>query len=784
MSSPLSSGHLDTGSERDKSRTPLVALPFDIDCPELFTPSTNSNLLAQIAPQDGSNLQDNTHPQEVATGQGLPGLPPSGNTQSEQALENDLHILDWAVGLDRGQLKTCTSTTGTSRNLVLHSDLFSPHYNLIGRGLASDIRFQRLARRLLESMKSRTSGIPHLDQVSEQLGSTNIMSYKEVQKLLKGLPGDEPTGILQKFMRRRAFRNFDQHLARLTAKGVVDSVAAGQAAFAAGQLNYPNSNYDTLKKDVWCFIRQMCLAVMIEVAEDFKRVLSGVSKATKDMTLANMGKEEKLLFSECTSMLEDGASGLGKLKQAIENESTEKIQGPTTNSREPVPGKRGKPVRPETVTKTKRTERECICSELTFEWLQRSLRGLALVTVLFVSPSLAGPEAFTACIGSGDETVNFDSEMEMRSLFDSWSSEGDQGMSVTVRNETSPYSMLTMDAICRLRDAQKRADSVYRDVAKLLEAADDANLAGVGQPSTISENQMGAMEIVCGKCADASCSHGARSYDIATLAPKRSVSTRIVDAYMRLIAFRSCRFEVEHEAEAAGGSCADFKKPRVLTTQCSFYSGHIADMSYILGDVACVDESSRGSSTSEGDQVGKCKGQDAGFIEVLPGGVGDIFDYDYLLIPVPGSSPSCPTAMHARTGAVKDWSLIAVDIKNKRLQVYTSHGQDTSAATDGVRAWLHWKVHGQGLAAPGSAADAALGGPVPDAFWPASADSAALASHIVHNLDPGNAGDAGVFICKYADFVAQGLSPPAFPAHRTNYFRARMAHELLVARMA
>ncbi|CAN8074298.1 unnamed protein product [Agarophyton chilense] len=43
-----------------------------------------------------------------------------------------------------------------------------------------------------------------------------------------------------------------------------------------------------------------------------------------------------------------------------------------------------------------------------------------------------------------------------------------------------------------------------------------------------------------------------------------------------------------------------------------------------------------------------------------------------------------------------------------------------------------------------------------------------------------NSDDCGVFLCKYADFLSRGWSDFTFSQDHMNYFRARMAHELLM----
>jgi Ulp1 family protease len=59
-------------------------------------------------------------------------------------------------------------------------------------------------------------------------------------------------------------------------------------------------------------------------------------------------------------------------------------------------------------------------------------------------------------------------------------------------------------------------------------------------------------------------------------------------------------------------------------------------------------------------------------------------------------------------------------------------------------------------------------------------------SRAVHGRDvpqQTNSDDCGMFLCKFADFVARG-GRLNFSSRHMNYFRARMAHELLMKRVS
>jgi Ulp1 family protease len=59
-------------------------------------------------------------------------------------------------------------------------------------------------------------------------------------------------------------------------------------------------------------------------------------------------------------------------------------------------------------------------------------------------------------------------------------------------------------------------------------------------------------------------------------------------------------------------------------------------------------------------------------------------------------------------------------------------------------------------------------------------------SRAVHGRDvpqQTNSDDCGMFLCKFADFIARGARLN-FSSRHMNYFRARMAHELLMKRVS
>lgn len=731
-------------SVNDRDRTVI----YGLDDPEL-SPLLSPNAKLPRPPSPTENIVFPSY--QGDTSQDLSHLPPLGNFGDEESQEDDRDALDWAATLERGPVGKCTNKDDLAGILTLHSDLYSDLYTDIGKGLARDNRFKDLARSALESMKSQDSGIPDFNQASEVLGSTKILSFREAKRLWRYRTTEEPIGIFQTFQRRRLLWKYEQS-EKMVAIG-------GQASSAEGEIKFTNSKHDSLKKDMWCFIRQMSLAIIIEVAGDFNQVISGVSKTTKDRKLADMDEQEKALVSSCECMLRDGAEGLGTLKRYIEEDcqrrSCEKVASQPNDISE------------ESRTKKRRTYRELFCSDTTFSWLQRSVRGLALVMKHF-----SVSEQLSSSFPPESNEVSWLPEGEILELFAGWVPDAHEGAARSVQNSASKYSMLTRAAMCRLLVAQQRTSAVYQEVKRRLEAADEQNVPGMMQSMASSWEEMGnVVDVICTKCGDASCAHGARSYDFATLEANRPVNISIVDAYMNLIALRSRERHRKQSAVPPGENSELSKRPRVLTTRCGYYSGVIADLLYIADGHANIENT--GSSASEADNASKCKGHDANAIFGLEEHE-DVFQYDYLLIPIPGM-PLVSSPAHPDTGAVKDWSLVAVDFKKQRLEAYTSHGQDMSSVTNNIRQWLRWKILG---VHPSSS-------PVPDGFWPATTDFPTLANHIRYNRDDNrdDEKDAGIFICKYADFRAQGLSP-SFPSKYINYFRARIAHELLIGRAA
>lgn len=128
----------------------------------------------------------------------------------------------------------------------------------------------------------------------------------------------------------------------------------------------------------------------------------------------------------------------------------------------------------------------------------------------------------------------------------------------------------------------------------------------------------------------------------------------------------------------------------------------------------------------------------------------DIFNYDLALIPINY------TDLH--------WVLVVINLKAKRIEYYDSLGWCGRVVLSNLRMWVE-SLHGQrGVAFEG-------------AEW----HCVDMASEVgIPQQENGR--DCGVFACKYADFISREAKIN-FSQQHIQYFRARMAMELLVRRV-
>lgn len=126
----------------------------------------------------------------------------------------------------------------------------------------------------------------------------------------------------------------------------------------------------------------------------------------------------------------------------------------------------------------------------------------------------------------------------------------------------------------------------------------------------------------------------------------------------------------------------------------------------------------------------------------------DVFALDLILVPI--------------NTANTHWTLGVINVKERRVEHYDSMGGAGSEIILGhLLRWVWDEREGRKLEVE-EWGQVAMGSRVPQ---------------------QNNADDCGVFVCKYADFLARGTEM-TFAALHINYFRARIAHELLMERAA
>lgn len=210
-------------------------------------------------------------------------------------------------------------------------------------------------------------------------------------------------------------------------------------------------------------------------------------------------------------------------------------------------------------------------------------------------------------------------------------------------------------------------------------------------------------------------------HDIHRLSPGCWLNDEIINGYMELIRARSKRFE-EDAGDDGPGSAAK-SRPRVQVVNTFFYPKLSGCNSHGEYDYTQVRRWTKKF---------------------------DVFASDYLLVPINSSN------VH--------WTLAVVNFKDKRVEYYDSLGSTNQKVLANLLRWV------------GDELDHKKNEVFDASEW----------STVGHGQDvpqQDNSDDCGVFLCKFADFVARGAEINFSSAHMS-YFRARMANELLVARLA
>lgn len=123
----------------------------------------------------------------------------------------------------------------------------------------------------------------------------------------------------------------------------------------------------------------------------------------------------------------------------------------------------------------------------------------------------------------------------------------------------------------------------------------------------------------------------------------------------------------------------------------------------------------------------------------------DVFSYDIMLIPINQQN------LH--------WTLGVIDFKNKTVKHLDSMGTGGSPKVrEHLLTWLADEAKDKGKQ-----------------FNRDEWDGVTCTVPVQGNTD-----DCGVFLCKFADFISRGWSSFTFTQNHMNYFRSRIAHELLM----
>jgi sentrin-specific protease 1 len=110
------------------------------------------------------------------------------------------------------------------------------------------------------------------------------------------------------------------------------------------------------------------------------------------------------------------------------------------------------------------------------------------------------------------------------------------------------------------------------------------------------------------------------------------------------------------------------------------------------------------------------------------------------------------------------WTLAVVNFRDKRVEYYDSMGGGNAALLSFLLRWVVDEMqHKKGQV-------------LDESEW----ETVAHGRNVPQQR---NSDDCGVFMCKFADFLARGAEINFTAAHM-NYFRARMAHELMMKRLA
>ena len=244
----------------------------------------------------------------------------------------------------------------------------------------------------------------------------------------------------------------------------------------------------------------------------------------------------------------------------------------------------------------------------------------------------------------------------------------------------------------------------------------------------------------CSKCPDLVCSPPSKSKigltgsDLARLyhSTRAALSwclwlnDELINQYFHLLEERSKRYGVMRSRNSASEQALipmglEQWPPRVKVFNTLFYVSYC-----YAGKKACYDNVSRWTRNYD----------------------VTIERYDVLLFPV-------NTDAH--------WFLVVVDNRKKTIEAYDSLGGTNMTVLQDIRSWLEKELIAKGKGRIGD-----------DDFIPS------VKRGLPRQL---NEYDCGMFCCKFADFISKGITIDFKQKHMA-YFRARMAHELLVGHVS
>jgi sentrin-specific protease 1 len=222
------------------------------------------------------------------------------------------------------------------------------------------------------------------------------------------------------------------------------------------------------------------------------------------------------------------------------------------------------------------------------------------------------------------------------------------------------------------------------------------------------------------------CNIPIRVSDIQLLRPNCWLNDEVINGYMELLKQRSMRHEEELFQAEAKGVPLNKRWPRVQILTSFFYAKLFENdpkTSRLTYDYSRVRRWTRRF---------------------------DVFSYDLMFVPVNHGN------LH--------WTLSVVNFRDKRIEYYDSMGSCHHQVTDNMMRWLKDEMEHkkQQVLDPSE--------------W----------STVLHGRDvpqQSNSDDCGMFMCKFTDFLSREADLNFSAAHM-NYFRARMAHELIMKRAA